>query len=352
VTKTVACDRVSHPADFTGTSMLSIYTLDLANLGADPNPLTVAADGDTVYATTTSLYITSNPQWGCCVYGPAVPAAAEKQTTEIHRFDITGSASPTYLGSGEVSGRLLSSYSLSDYQGYLRVAVTNGDNETSNSVIVLGADSLKVAGHVDGLGKGERIYAVRFLGPTAYVVTFRQTDPLYIVDLSKPTAPKVSGELKLNGVSTYLHDAGDGRILGVGQEITDGEGSAAEVSLFDVSDPTKPTRVGHVIDPKTPGPLTFDPHTFLYWQPTGLIVTPVQTWDGVQSGRVFVARVSGHSLTTVGTLANPLTASVPDDGLGIQRSFIVNGALWTISGSGVQVSTETSLSRVAWIPFQ
>jgi hypothetical protein len=66
---------------------------------------------------------------------------------------------------------------------------------------------------------------------------------------------------------------------------------------------------------------------------------------------VFVARLSGHSLTTVGTLANPLTPSVPDDNLGIQRSFIVDGALWTVSGSGVLVSTQNSLSRVAWIPF-
>ena len=344
---------ISHPADYTGASMLTIYTLDMTHLGSTPDPVTVAADGDTVYATTSSLYITSNPDWYCCtISGPTAP----KQTTEIHRFDISGNTAPTYLGSGSVAGRLLSSYSLSDLGGYLRIATTTGQMDgsagDSNSVVVLADDTLKVTGQVSGLGRGERIYAVRFIGTMAYVVTYQQTDPLYVVDLSNPAHPRVAGSVKISGISDYLHDLGDGRLLGVGQEITQGEGSGVQVSLFDVSKASDPKRVSNIVVPKTPWELTFDPHTFLYWAPTGLIVTPLQNWSSDQSGRVLVVRVTGQTLTKVGELANPRPTSVPDDGQGIQRSVIVNGDLWTVSGGGVQVSAQSNLHRIAWIPYE
>lgn len=348
-TRTVACSRVSHPTKFSGTSMLTVYTLQMNNLSADPSPVTVAADGDTVYANTSSLYIASNPDWFCC-------DTSTNQNTEIHRFDITGFGLPTYLGSGVVPGRLLSSYSLSDDGGYLRIATTSGENDgsagASNSVFVLADDTLKVIGHVDGLGKGERIYAVRFMGPMAYVVTFRQTDPLYVVDLHDPSAPKVVGALTLSGVSNYLHDVGNGRLLGVGQQITAGEGSGVQVSLFDVSSASNPKRVDNLVVPNTPWALNFDPHTFLYWQPTGLVVVPAQSWSGSESGRVLVVRLDGDHLTKLGLLANPRPASLPDDGQGIQRSLIVNGDLWTVSGGGVQVSAQSNLERIAWIAFE
>ncbi|MBA1914680.1 beta-propeller domain-containing protein, partial [Escherichia coli] len=78
--------------NYTAASMLTIYTLDLTDLAADADPVTVAADGDTVYASATSLYLASNPQWYCC------GRSSVKQDTQIHRFDITGSKRPTYLG--------------------------------------------------------------------------------------------------------------------------------------------------------------------------------------------------------------------------------------------------------------
>lgn len=348
----VPCGQISHPKAYTGTSMLTIYTLDLTHLGAPAQPVSVAADGDTVYATSTSLYIASNPQWACCSTAPT----STTQQTEMHRFNITGSAPPTYLGSGSVPGRLLSQYSLSDHAGSLRLATTSGiggggGGAPSSSVYVLNADTLKTSGHVDGLGQGEQIYAVRFLGTVAYVVTFRQTDPLYVIDLRDPSAPKLAGTLQLTGYSDYLHDAGHGRLIGVGQEASQaGRIAGLQVSLFDVNNPAAPTRTGHVVLSDAPGETTLDPHAFLYWQPTGLIVVPIQSWASDQSGRVLVLKVSGPSLRSVGLLANPLAGST-DDGRGIQRSVIVDGALWTLSSSGIQISDPASLSRRAWIPF-
>jgi hypothetical protein len=359
---TVPCGSVSHPAAYTGASMLTIYTVNFDNFDASPVPVTVAADGDTVYGTSDSLYVASNPNAVCCMPAPSA------DRTEIHRFDITGTGAPTYLGSGSVPGHLLSQYSLSAYDGSLRAATTQSPGmgtdipqpsgmggataQSTSSVYVLNEDTLAVTGHVDGLGEGEQIYAVRFLGPLAYVVTFRQTDPLYVVDLRNPRLPAVVGTLQLTGYSDYLHDAGNGRLIGVGQEASaQGMVAGLQVSLFDVSSPSHPVRTGHVVRSDAPGESAFDPHAFLYWQPTGLMAVPIQSWQQSQSGKVLVLRVSGSTLTSVGIVANPASTSLPDDGLGIQRSLLVHGNLWTLSGSGVRVSDASTLAQRSWIPF-
>ena len=282
---TVPCEQVSHPAAFSGASMLTVYSLDLDRPGstADPQPISVAADGDTVYATADSLYIASNPDWYCC--------QATAQRTELHRFDISGTGQPRYLGSGSVPGRLLSQYSLSDYAGSLRIATTGSG---SSAVYLLRSDTLALTGQLTGLGRNEQIYAVRFAGPMGYLVTFRQTDPLYVLDLHDPAAPKLAGELSLTGYSNYLHDAGDSRLIGVGQQAgTDGRVAGLQVSLFDVRTPAKPALLGRVVQSDAPGEQSLDPHAFLYWQPTGLVVVPVQTWTSAQSGKVLVLRVAG-----------------------------------------------------------
>ncbi|MGI8666688.1 MAG: beta-propeller domain-containing protein, partial [Jatrophihabitans sp.] len=348
----VPCGQVSHPSQYTGASLLTVYTIDLADPAADPKPISVAADGNTVYATAGNLYIASNPDWYCC------PTAAGAQRTEIHRFDIAGTGQPRYLGSGSVPGRLLSQYSLSEYADSLRVATTTGGSggvgpaAESSGVYVLDADTLKATGTLVGLGKNEQIYAVRFVGPVAYLVTFRQTDPLYVIDLHDRAAPRLSGSLQLTGYSNYLHDAGDSRVIGVGQEASAaGRVAGLQVSLFDVSTPSRPRRTGHVVRSDAPGESDLDPHAFLYWQPTGLVVVPIQSWSATQSGKVLVLTVHGTTLSTVGLLANPRTAGISDDGLGIQRSVLVDGALWTVSGSGVLVSSPATLARQAWIPF-
>ena len=146
-------------------------------------------------------------------------------------------------------GWLINQYAMSEWDGRLRLATTTQPTgRPDRQGRVLGATCstapLRRVGHLDGLGKGERIYAVRFVGPTGYVVTFRQTDPLYMVDLRDPAAPKLTGELKINGYSAYLHPAANGRLIGLGQEANDdGRVSGLQVSLFDVADPAHPTRL-------------------------------------------------------------------------------------------------------------
>ena len=127
---------------------------------------------------------------------------------------------------------------------------------------------LEVVGAVGGLGKGERIFSVRFIGEVGYVVTFRQTDPLYTLNLADPTNPIVEGELKILGYSAYLHPLGDGLILGVGQDATEeGRTLGAQLSVFDVADPGNPKRVHQYTMPGASSDVEFDHRAFLYWSP-------------------------------------------------------------------------------------
>jgi uncharacterized secreted protein with C-terminal beta-propeller domain len=135
------------------------------------------------------------------------------------------------LSTGEVPGRLLNQFSLDEYNGYLRVATTVSD---TNDLYILNGN-LKIVGKILDYGESERIYAVRFIGDKGYIVTFRQTDPLFVMDLSNPTKPEIKGELKIPGYSSYLHPISNDLLLGVGKE-----GAYVKISLFDVSNPENP----------------------------------------------------------------------------------------------------------------
>jgi hypothetical protein len=237
-------------------------------------------------------------------------------------------------------------------------------------VYVLGQEgkSLKQTGKVGGLGKGERIYAVRFDGPAGYVVTFRQTDPLYTVDLHDPAAPKVTGELKITGYSAYLHPAGDGRLIGIGQEAsTQGQTQGTQVSLFDVSDLNKPTRLAQHHVQYGQSEAEFDPHAFLYWPADHLLVVPLTTYqvkpmaggpvtprsDAPSTGSseplsgALVLKVSDSGLTEVGMVSQPAgTGQVSST---IRRSLVVNNMLWTVSDAGLQANSLSTLDKVGWL---
>jgi uncharacterized secreted protein with C-terminal beta-propeller domain len=139
---------------------------------------------------------------------------------------------------GNIPGMPLNQFSLDEHNNYLRIATTVGmSGKTENDVYVLDRD-LKIVGSVKGLGMEERIYSVRFIGDRGYIVTFRETDPFYVLDLSDPTNPQVKGELKIPGYSSYLHPIEEHLILGVGKE-----GWKVKISLFDVSSATEPKEV-------------------------------------------------------------------------------------------------------------
>ncbi|MBB4939659.1 putative secreted protein with C-terminal beta-propeller domain [Streptosporangium album] len=420
----VTCDQVSHPAEYSGTSMLTVHSFDLSRGLTETSPISVAADGDTVYGTGSSLYVTSNPRWwwprpieppavedtpsstaqppkitdtpystaqppdiedtpSSTAQAPEVePTPAEPpvtptattepapdttatsveppEETEIHRFDITAPGAPRYVASGRVPGRLLNQYSLSEHEGHLRVATTSTAGQTSSSAVyVLKTDTLNKVGEVGGLGDGERIYSVRFIGPVGYVVTFKQVDPLYILDLRDPADPRKTGELKITGYSAYLHPAGDGRLIGVGQEASEkGRTLGTQVSLFDVSDPANPRRLSQMFQKDSGTEAEWDPHAFLYWAKTGMAVLPLTSWGGDEQGgaAALVLTIGGSAVTRTGTVTHPAPKVQGNSRLiaydpGIRRSVVIGDSLWTVSDLGLKVSDMNGLADQAWIPF-
>jgi hypothetical protein len=363
----VDCPAVSHPESYTGTSMLTVLTFDLSRELGTGDPVSIVADGDTVYGTGSSLYVADDHnlrrQFGG---GPAVPpggfAPQPAQRTEVYQFDISRPGKPVFVASGGVDGVLLNQYSLSEFGGRLRIATTfnqpgpccdqPGRAESMITVLARNGDGLAPVGKVAGLGVGERIYAVRFFGPVAYVVTFRQTDPLYTVDLSDPAHPQVAGELKINGYSAYLHAAGDGRLIGVGQDATEaGRRTGTQVSLFDIGNLAAARRVAQFQLTGGTSEVEYDPHAFLYWPEKGLLVVPVmEQWRGERgkpAGGALVLKLGGDAFTELGTIAHP---SDPYGGM-VRRALVIGDELWTVSAAGAQANAVDGLAQRAWIPF-
>lgn len=357
----IGCERVSRPAAYSGTSLVTVLSFDLgaATLGAG-DPVTVVADGDTVYSNGPRLYVANDQRWRVLPMLTARNIAPDPkdETTEIYQFDTSGAGAPRYVATASVPGWLVNQYAMSEWDGHLRVATTRGrtwgdkPNSTS-SVYVLRVDgtALTQVGKVTGLGKGERIYAVRFVGGTGYVVTFRQTDPLYTVDLRDPGAPKVSGELKINGYSAYLHPAGEGRLLGVGQEASDqGRVQGTQLSLFDVSDPAKPTRIAQYHVKQGHSEAEFDPHAFLYWPAERLVVVPLTVHGtGLPSNVALALRVGDGGFTEAGTVDHTPGTGRPEDLAPIRRSLVVDGVLWTVSDAGLKATSLTTMKTLGWL---
>ncbi len=349
----VQCRSIRRPVQFSGLGMLTVLTIDLSQGLAPVNSVAVMTDGRIVYASPTSLYVTTE-SWGDRP-SPATPTIAPANvTTTIHKFDISDPTKTVYLGSGTVPGYLLDQWSLSEFQGVLRVVSTDSpawwtsaDNSSQSYVTTLrqGDGGLVQVGQVGGLGQGERVYAVRFVGNVGYVVTFRQVDPLYTLDLSDPANPRVLGQVTIPGYSAYLHPIGADLLLGIGQDVNDqtNEPSGTQVSLFDVSDLAHPALLFHYSLGLGWSEAESDHHAFLYWPPTGLAVVPF----GQQAVGMHVSRSTG--ITELGRIVQTLAnqATLPE----IHRSVVVGSNLLTISDSGVEASNLSTLATVGWAGF-
>jgi inhibitor of cysteine peptidase len=236
---------------------------------------------------------------------------------------------------GTVPGKLLNQFSLDEYRRDLRAATTIGQgvfgwgfgsgnvSETANDVYILG-DDLKIQGSVVDLGQGELIYAVRFIEDKGYVVTFKQVDPLYVLDLSDPINPEKKGELKIPGYSSYLHPITKDKILGIGEE-----SGKVKVSLFDVSDPEDPTEISKYNLDEYYSEISQTHHAFLLDEKHEIFFLP-----GSKGGYVF--SYAGDNLSLAKTISE--TA--------VKRAIYINDYLYIIGESNLIVLDEKSWERV------
>lgn len=351
----VNCADLARPEKFSGLNTVAVSSFEMNSALESRQAVGVVAGGQQIYATSTSTYV-STTEW--------TGDGTASTTTSLHKFVTARTGASTYRGSGEVPGTLLNQYAMSEHKDVLRVASTvserrgwvNPREVTEGKVTTLREQDgvLAQVGQVGGLGKkdNESIRAVRFIADRGYVITFRQTDPLYVLDLRDATAPKVLGELKIPGYSGYLHPIGEDLMLGVGQS---GAGSGpsgqpgVQFSLFDISEPTSPRRIATQTYGAGSAGAEFDPKAFLYWKPRDLVIAPADVY-GDDQGRgafrgVVLLRATEDGLKELGKLR------VAEGDGGANRSFVIGDAVYLLSDQALQTADLDGLKAIDTLKF-
>ncbi|MDD1686125.1 beta-propeller domain-containing protein [Methanoregula sp.] len=308
-------------------SLTTIGAVDIQATGPVKARTFLIGSAGTVYVSPDTLFI-------------AVPGAGNGQaiqSTELYAFSLDD-GELTYSARGTVDGTLLNQFSMDEYGGNLRVATTVQDyqhNGYSSRVTILDG-RLEVIGSVGDLASGEQIYAARFMGDRLYLVTFRETDPLFVIDLTYPKNPKVLGELHIPGFSRYLHPYDATHLIGVGKESTWG---GLKIALFDVTDVHNPRLVdeeklgGYGSDSE----VLRDHKAFLFDREKDLLVLPVRITEDNPSNR-GVSQIWGgayvfgvnpdRGFTEKGTVVHYRNSGNPND---VKRSFYIENVLYTLA---------------------
>jgi hypothetical protein len=293
--------------------------------------------------------------------------------THLHLFDIARDpTSPTYVGSGTVAGQIEDQFSLDARNGLLRVATTEqrwsaDDAQTSvrGRLFVLRADgdALQIIGDAGDIATGERVYSTRFVGDRGYVVTFRRVDPLFVFDLSDPTKPTKRGELELPGFSTYMHPLDASHLLTIGQDGDEtGRVRGVALRIFEVGDPSAP-KLAHVYTFRDAdygySEAAHDHHAFTFFPARGLLTIPFVAY-GTQAMRstAEVFRVDLNAgLERLGAIDHSaLFAATPRGFCGgyfgpqVRRGVFLEDVLVSISYGGV-VAADTRNLAAAPIPI-
>jgi len=254
------------------------------------------------------------------------------------------------MAEGSVSGFVLNQFSMDEYNSFFRVATTEWTIDGSiNNLIVLNMN-LSVVGKLEGLAEGERIYSARFMGDRCYLVTFRQIDPFFVIDVANPTEPAILGYLKIPGFSGYLHPYDETYIIGIGKE-----DSNLKLSLFDVTDVSAPTEnAKYVVEADwSESMVLWDPKAFLFDKTKQLLALPVSVnyyqtlvpgtfWQGA-----YIFDVSlDQGFTLEGNITHRNLLDQFDGGLEVRRMLYIANVLYTISDKLVKMNDMDSLDFI------
>lgn len=228
-------------------SYLTVTLLDTASDGTNAQMKAVLGGGTDIYCTEDALLVAAQDLSDAVTYSNETgdgTASFTLAAADTRLFAFSLESGVRYQGSTKIDGTLLNQFSMDAYNGYYRIATTAEDG----SCLTVLNESLETVGELRGIAPGEDIYAARFMGDTAYLVTFYQTDPLFVLDLSDPASPRVTGELKIPGFSNYLHPYAENLLIGIG---TAGDENGAtgqlKISLFDVGNMQEPKEISAVV---------------------------------------------------------------------------------------------------------
>lgn len=293
----------------------------------------------------------------------------DMEKTIVHKIAVKD-GSIEYKVQGDVPGYVLNQFSMDEHNSYFRIATTTNDywqTESKNHLYVLDSD-LKIIGKVEDLAPGERIYSVRFIGDRAYMVTFRQIDPLFVIDLSIPSEPRILGFLKITGVSDYLHPYDENHIIGVGRDATEeGRIVGMKLSLFDVSDVQNPKEISKYLIGKqgTYSEALNDHKAFLFSRNKNILTIPVSEtldknywnrWEGAyvfnidtENGFVLKGRVTHLNETELSS--NISDYYYYDYNAKIRRSLYIDNVIYTVSGRMTKANDLSNMAEIKSVEF-
>jgi inhibitor of cysteine peptidase len=245
--KPIPVDSINYFPQAIQPNFTMISALAIEDPKADLNVKSYLGSGNSIYMSQENLYIAVEK------FGDS--EGLDASSTEVYKFAVDDSKI-TYKASGKVPGRVLNQFSMDEHEGYFRIATTDGevwnDKKPSSNALYILDGNMEKSGEVSNLARGERIYSVRFMGDKAYIVTFKQVDPLFVIDTADPENPEVLGELKIPGFSTYLHPIDENHLIGFGFDtkiMDDGKSfnkepriirNGMKISLFDITDFNQP----------------------------------------------------------------------------------------------------------------
>lgn len=293
----VRCEQLYLPRTTAQLGLLNLSSLDLKARDSVVLSSSLLARGWEVYASQDNLYIAMSSRWWWWGWGN------QDNASHIHKFALSGpTGKPRYVASGKVDGWLLNQFSMSEHRGYLRVATTDNEwtwNQATQTGEVTGGNHLTIfeqkagllqpTGSVRNLAPGEQIFSARMLGDRGYLVTFQQTDPLFTFDLSDPYNPRLLGELKINGFSSYMHPVGENHLLTIGQDADDeGRVQGVHLQIFDVSDMRNPKRTHQELIStgswSSWSEAMWDHHAFTYHPGKEVLAFPVNIYQWEEEG--------------------------------------------------------------------
>jgi len=343
------------PVNGNGTDLSLVIALDSAAATPVVTSSGVISSWCQIYMSPESLYLASSNSWAWVepVQGIVQTNINPEPWTALHKFSVTnGVGKPLYKGSGMVTGWLNNQFSMGEYNGYLRIGTTRGGwwgEGISNRLGVLAEQdgTLVEKGSIEGLASGEKIYSMRFDRDRGYMVTFRQTDPLFTFDLSDPQNPRQVGELKVNGFATYIHLLGEdkNRLLTVGRSAdSGGRVTGNKLQLFDVTNLAAPTLLGEYEMGSGWSTALYDYHAFLYYE--GILAIPYYSYgdaSGLYSSGLEVFDVGETGLSKRGNIQAPAVSSGYSYADTVDRALIIGTDIYAIAHRSVTIAGSAQL---------
>jgi inhibitor of cysteine peptidase len=336
----------------------TFFGLNVKDSGRGLTNMTILMGGaSTMYVSLKNMYITY-PTW------------SNGQYTSIYRVSIN-EGNLSFQAKGAVAGSVLNQYSMDEHNDYFRLATTNWKDTTQNTVYVVNMN-LTTVGSVElkNAEIRETIMSARFIGNKAYIVTFEQKDPFFVLDMSDPTDPRVAGKLEIPGYSSYLHPYDETHIIGLGME-----NSAVKLSLFDVTNINDPIEMAKytVQGDYSSSDALYEHKAFLFDKAKQLLVIPVSitqygvvdkditppTGDEIsvaplaggywQGAYVFRLSLEG-GIELRGGITHQNTSQLyyfGDYNLNVNRALFIGNTLYTVSNAKVQLNNLGTLELIA-----